>query len=302
MQVRFLPVAPFMKDYQLIDSGNNEKLERFGPYLLRRPDPQALYPKRLSDGEWNKADAVFETHTGKGKWKKNSDIPETWVTTFDSLLFSTTLGTFKHVGIFPEQEENWNWLKETIKKGLETTSVETKNGEKRTVRVLNLFAYTGGATLACLSAGAEVVHVDASQGIVDVAVKNAELSGLRNKPVRFIVDDVKKFVARELKRGNTYQGIIMDPPSYGHGPKKEVWNIENHLMPLIDDAKKLLSSDALFFLVNGYSAGYSAQAYGNNLISLEKKGGAVETGELMIQEKDEGRKLPAGLFARWRKI
>ena len=280
-----------MTTYHLIDSGDGEKLEQFAEFVLRRPDPQALYPKRLPIGEWEKADATFEIREGKGKWNKAREFGDIWVTQFDDLSFSTTLGSFKHVGVFPEQETNWNWLKETTAKSV---------GEGKKVSVLNLFAYTGGATLACLSAGAEVVHVDSSQGIVDIAVKNAELSGLREKPVRWIVDDVKKFVAREIKRGNKYHGIIMDPPSYGHGPKKEVWNIEEHILPLIQDARELLHSEALFFLVNGYSAGYSPLAYANNLESLTKRGGVVESGELTIPEKDGKRVLPAGMFARWR--
>ena len=280
-----------MTTYHLIDSGDGEKLEQFAEFVLRRPDPQALYPKRLPIGEWEKADASFEIREGKGRWNKAREFPDTWVTQFYDLSFSTTLGSFKHVGVFPEQETNWKWLKETIAKSV---------AEGKKVSVLNLFAYTGGATLACLSSGAEVVHVDSSQGIVDVAVKNAELSGLREKPVRWIVDDVKKFVAREIKRGNKYHGIIMDPPSYGHGPKKEVWNIEEHILPLIQDAKELLHSKALFFLVNGYSAGYSPLAYANNLESLTKRGGKVESGELVILEKDGKRALPAGMFARWR--
>ncbi|MFA6297116.1 MAG: class I SAM-dependent methyltransferase [Candidatus Paceibacterota bacterium] len=280
-----------MTTYHLIDSGDGEKLEQFAEFVLRRPDPQALYPKRLSIGEWEKADATFEIREGKGKWNKAREFPDTWVTQFDDLSFSTTLGSFKHVGVFPEQETNWKWLKETIAKSV---------AEGKKVSVLNLFAYTGGATLACLSAGAEVVHVDASQGIVDVAVKNTELSGLKEKPVRWIVDDVKKFVAREIKRGNKYHGIIMDPPAFGHGPKKEVWNIEEHLVPLIQDAKELLHSESLFFLVNGYSTGFSPLAYANNIESLTKRGGQVESGELSIPEKDGKRALPAGMFARWR--
>ena len=280
-----------MNTYKLIDSGDGEKLEQFAEFILRRPDPQALYPKHLPITEWEKADATFEIREGKGKWNKTKDIPDTWLTIIDDMTFSTTLGSFKHVGVFPEQESNWKWLKETISKEV---------GEDKKVSVLNLFAYTGGATIACLSAGAEVVHVDASQGIVDVAVKNAELSQVKEKPVRWIVDDVKKFVAREIKRGNKYHGIIMDPPAYGHGPKKEVWNIEEHLVPLIQDAKELLHPEALFFLVNGYSAGYSPIAYGNNLESLTKKGGQVESGELVIPESEGIRALPAGMFARWR--
>ena len=280
-----------MTTYKLIDSGDGEKLEQFAEFVLRRPDPQALYPKRLPVGEWEKADATFEIREGKGKWNKSKDIPDTWLTMIDDMTFSTTLGSFKHVGVFPEQESNWKWLKETITKEV---------GEGKKVSVLNLFAYTGGATIACLSAGAEVVHVDASQGIVDVAVKNAELTGVKEKPVRWIVDDVKKFVAREIKRGNKYHGIIMDPPAYGHGPKKEVWNIEEHLVPLIQDAKELLHPETLFFLVNGYSAGYSPIAYANNLESLTNKGGQVESGELVIPESEGTRALPAGMFARWR--
>lgn len=271
-----------MNSYSLIDSGNSEKLERFGDFVLRRPDPQALYPKRLSESEWKKADAVFLDK----KWKTNKDIPESWITEFEELKFATTLGSFKHVGVFPEQQENWKWLKDTIK--------------GKPLKVLNLFAYTGGATMACISAGAEVVHVDSSQGIVDVAVRNIELSNMSDKPVRWIVDDVKKFMAREINRGNKYDGIIMDPPAYGHGTKKEVWNIEDDLLPLIEDAKKLLSSDPLFLLINGYTAGYSKVAYGNNLLSLLKKGGEIETGELLIEENEGKRSLPAGIFARWR--
>jgi 23S rRNA (cytosine1962-C5)-methyltransferase len=280
-----------MNTYELIDSGNNEKLERFGAYVLRRPDPQALYQKSLHESEWAKTDAVFETHTGKGKWRKNSEMTDPWPTVIEGITFSTTLGSFKHVGLFPEQVSNWKWLKETIEKGKES---------RKEIKVLNLFAYTGGATLACAMVGAEVTHVDASQGIIDVAVKNAELSGLKEKPIRWIVDDVKKFVAREIKRGNKYHGIIMDPPSYGHGPKKEVWNIEEHLLPLIEDTKDLLHPEALFFLINGYSAGYSPLAYANNLASLAKRKGIVESGELSIEEKSGGRSLPAGIFARWR--
>lgn len=286
-----LLTTPKTPDYELLDSGEGEKLERFGPYILRRPDPQALYPKLLPDAEWKKAHASFEVRGGKGKWYKDLEIPEFWNVSFGDLSFSATLGSFKHVGVFPEQYSNWQWIKEAVTKRI---------SEGKKVSVLNLFAYTGGATLACLAAGAEVVHVDASKGIIDVARKNTELSGVGQKPVRWIVDDVKKFVAREIKRGNRYHGIIMDPPSYGHGPKKEVWNIEADLLPLLEDAKALLHEEGLFFLVNGYSAGYSPLAYANNLENLTKKGGRVESGELALMETGEKRALPAGIFARWR--
>jgi len=279
-----------MTDYRLIDSGNEEKLEQFGDFVLRRPDPQALYPKSLSIVEWDKAHASFVSFLGKGRWKKNVEIPETWPIQVGGLTFSATLGSFKHVGVFPEQETNWKWMQELITKRI---------AEGKKVRVLNLFAYTGGATLACASAGAEVVHVDASSGIVKVANKNAELSNLNNNPVRWIVDDVKKFVAREISRGNTYEAIIMDPPSYGHGPKKEVWDIKKDFLPLVEQAKQLISQEGLFFLLNGYSAGYSPVAYENNLLSLKKKGGETSSGELYIEEKEGGRRLPAGIYARW---
>jgi len=279
-----------MKNYHLIDSGNEEKLEQFGSFVLRRPDPQALYPKSLSTTEWDKAQASFGSFLGKGKWKKNVEIPDTWPVQLGGLTFSATLGSFKHVGVFPEQETNWKWMQELI---------ANRVAEGKKVRVLNLFAYTGGATLACVFVGAEVVHVDASNGIIDVANMNAKLSNLEDKPIRWIVDDVKKFVARELNRGNSYEAIIMDPPSYGHGPKKEVWDIKKDFLPLIEQAKQLISQEGLFFLVNGYSAGYSPEAYENNLLSLKKKGGETSSGELCIVEKESGRKLPAGIFARW---
>ncbi len=282
------------KDYELLDSGEGEKLERFRGFILRRPDAQALYQKGLAAQEWEKADAAFESIGGKGKWRMLSDkqIPETWVTSFEGISFSSTLGSFKHTGVFPEQFSNWQWLGEVIEERLKT---------RDTVSVLNLFAYTGGATLACLKVGAEVVHVDASSGIIENARKNAELSGLQDRKVRWIADDVKKFVAREIRRGNRYHGIIMDPPSYGHGPKREVWDIETDLLPLIEGAKQLLHEEGLFFLINGYSAGYSPVAYANNLLSIkEKKGGVIESGELVIEESASKRLLPAGIFARWR--
>jgi 23S rRNA (cytosine1962-C5)-methyltransferase len=297
MQLHLLTTAP-SADYELLDSGEGEKLERFGPWTLRRPDPQALYPKRLSRDAWDAAHAAFETHGARGKWRvtraagaTGEAMPDTWPVAFGTLTFSATLGSFKHVGVFPEQEPNWQWLKEQV-------SRRAAAGGK--VSVLNLFAYTGGATLACLAAGTEVVHVDASKGIVDVARKNAELSGVADKPVRWIVDDVKKFVAREIRRGSRYHGIIMDPPAFGHGPKKEVWDIEIDLLPLIEEAKSLLADDASFFLLNGYASGFSPVAYAHNLGSLLKKGGTIEAGELSLEEKGSQRPLPAGIFARWR--
>lgn len=280
-------------DYELLDSGDGEKLERFGSVVLRRPDPQALWPKRYTNEDWKKADGVFSSSVGGrgGSWKGKDKFPKQWNVSFPSpkLTFVVSPSSFKHVGLFPEQSQNWAWISEQIK------------AANRPVKVLNLFGYTGGATLAALSAGAEVVHVDGSKVSVGWAKSNVIASGLGNAPVRWIVDDAKKFVDRELRRGSQYDAIIMDPPTFGHGAKGEVWKIENDLLPLLASAYKLLSDHPLFFIINGYSAGYSAIAYGNNLKRLVKDlGGSLEFGELAIKESgDDGRLLPSGIYARW---
>ena len=203
------------------------------------------------------------------------------------LNFEIYLSKFKHVGIFPEQLSNWLWMQDLIKKA------------DRPIKVLNLFGYTGGASIACLKAGAEVVHVDASKTSIEHAKMNAEISGLSEKPIRWILDDAHDFVKREIRRGNKYDGIIMDPPAFGRGPKGEIWKIEESFLPLVDDAKKILSDNPLFFLINGYASGYSPIAYEENLSELKKIGGEISSGELTIEEKDSSRLLPAGIFARW---
>lgn len=275
------------KDYELIDSGNGEKLERFGEFVLRRPDPQALWNKKLSTEKWDTAHARYVPSGRSGSWKKTTEIPEDWQIEMVGLKFGVSLSAFKHTGIFPEQAENWNWIKETLGKA------------NRPVTVLNLFGYTGGATLAAASAGASVCHVDGSKVSVNRASENAKLSGLDSQPIRWIVDDIMAFVKREVRRGNTYDGIIMDPPSYGHGPDKEIWKIEEHLPELIAECKKLLSSRPLFVLINGYAAGFSAIAYKNNLLDMiDSRPGSVEFGELALEAKLGGL-LPAGIFARW---
>jgi 23S rRNA (cytosine1962-C5)-methyltransferase len=276
-------------DYELLDSGDGEKLERYGKFVISRPDPQALWPKNLSIDEWNKADAIFE-HASNQKegWKTKNNLPEKWPVKIGDLTFKIHLGTFKHTGIFPEHLSNWQWLEEQIKKA------------NRPVSVLNLFGYTGAATLACAKAGAEVCHVDGSKVAVSWAKENAELSGLSEKKIRWIIDDVAVFVNREIKRGHHYDGIIMDPPAFGHGPKKEVWKIEKDLVPLLKACEKLLTPKPLFFAINGYAAGYSAIAYENNLKSiLNNLTGEFEKGELTIQESGAKRLLPCGIFARW---
>lgn len=281
------------KDYELIDSGNGEKLERFGQYVLRRPDPQALWAKGLSELEWEKkADAFFERSSKNAKWQYKNDIPKSWNIDFGSLNIKISPTAFKHTGLFPEQFSNWEWMQEKIKKS------------GREIKVLNLFGYTGGATLSCAFAGALVTHVDASKSVINWGKENAELSGLGEKTIRWILDDAHTFVKREIKRGNFYDGILLDPPSFGHGPNGEMWKIEEDFMTLIEDCKKLLSQDPLFLLVNGYSAGYSSIGYLNTISDLKSRlGGVLEHGELTLEESlGENRLLPSGIFARWSKI
>lgn len=276
------------KDYELIDSGEGEKLERFGGYLLRRPDPQALWKKTLDEKEWKNANASFIREGDNAKWRTKEGTPKEWFIELAGLKFLIKPTAFKHTGLFPEQESNWLWIKNEIEKA------------GRPIKVLNLFGYTGGATLAALSAGAEVVHVDGSKSAITWAKQNAEASGLADKKVRWIEDDARKFVQREIKRGNKYDAVIMDPPAFGHGANDELWKIEEDFLKLLDLCEQILSDQPLFVLVNGYSAGYSAMAYENSLSPLVKKfSGQVEGGELTIEELKSGRLLPAGIFARW---
>ena len=278
-------------DYELLDSGEGEKLERFGKYVLSRPDPQALWRKALSPAEWKKADGAFTREEAKGDWSMKPGTPDRWSIEFGGLKFQIRPSSFKHTGLFPEQSPNWDWMRDLIR--------SEAAAKERAFEVLNLFGYTGGATLACAHAGANVVHVDGSKVAMTAARENAELSGLKDRPVRWILDDARAFVRRELKRDRKYDGIIMDPPAFGHGPDSELWKIEEDFLPLIEDCMKLLSDKPLFFLVNGYSAGYSAIAYENDLLPLVAKfGGSIEIGELAIKES-QSRLLPCGIFARW---
>lgn len=284
------------KDYELLDSGEGEKLERFGPHLLSRPDPQALWEKRLSPSEWAKAVAVFKSNAAKGSWAKKMGETKPWTISLAGLRFYLKLSSFKHVGIFPEQSPNWEWIKENLKQ-----KAQSKKLIQKPVRVLNLFGYTGGATLAAAEAGAEVCHVDGSKVAIDMARENADLSNLSGKPIRWILDDAAAFVRRETKRGKKYDGIIMDPPAFGHGPGGELWKIEENFLPFIQNCKKLLSDNPLFFLINGYASGYSSLAYANILGNLMKDyQGGTESGELAIKESGSSRLLPTGIFARWR--
>ncbi len=293
MEHRSILITETSSDYELLDSGDGEKLERLGKVILARPDPQALWLKHLDKKRWQDANVIFKPGEGgkSGSWKVSMGVPKSWQITFTELglVFKIVLAPFKHIGLFPEQYANWQWIIDKIK------------ATDRPTSVLNLFGYTGGATLAALSAGAQVVHVDGSKTAIALAKENATLSKLSDKPVRWIIDDAKKFVDREIRRGNKYDAIIMDPPAFGHGAKGELWKIEEDLTPLIETAMKLLSDKPLFFILNGYSAGYSSIAYENNLKPLVQKfNGVLESGELTLRESSEGgRLLPCGIFARW---
>ncbi|MFA5052454.1 MAG: class I SAM-dependent methyltransferase [Parcubacteria group bacterium] len=269
------------KDYELIDSGEGEKLERYGNIILARPDPQAIWPKTIPE-EWKKAMAVF-SGPDKGKWREKTKLPASWLIDFGGMSFNIRLSAFKHTGIFPEHKPSWSWISERV--------------NKRQISVLNLFGYTGGATLAAAKAGAKVAHVDGSKVAISSAKENAKVSGLDKKPIRWILDDALTFVKREVRRGSKYDGIIMDPPSYGHGPKGEMWQIEKSLPELIGACREILSVKPTFFLINGYASGYSAISYGN-LLAGYFKDKEIETGELTIRE-NSGRLLPAGIFGRW---
>ena len=288
MCVNILKQYNYMNEYELIDTGDGEKLEKFGSVVLSRPDPQALWRKNLPETDWKKADAVFTRSETSGEWKYKKEKLEKWPINFGGLKFWIKPTAFKHTGLFPEQAVNWDWVRGLIE-------------GKRDVEVLNLFGYTGGASLACAQAGAKVVHVDGSKSAITWARENAELSGLAEKPIRWILEDARVFVGREVKRGNKYDAVIMDPPAFGHGAKKELWKIEEDFLPLVEDCFKLLKDEPLFFLINGYSAGYSEIAYKNVLEYLVKKyGGSIEIGELILEEKQSKRALPCGIFARWK--
>jgi len=285
--------------YSLLDSGEGEKLEQFGSVIVARPDPQVLWKKLLPPNEWEKADIYFFRKGEKSGWQFRKKIPERWELQFGGLHFWIRPSAFKHVGLFPEQLPNWEWLKQVISHSARDGSVS--GGKSKVInqpQVLNLFGYTGGATLACVQAGAAVVHVDGSKVAITLARENTALSGLANKPIRWILDDVTTFVKREIKRGRRYDGLILDPPAYGHGPKKEIWKIEKDFLPLLDLCAKILSDEPIFFLMNGYASGYSEIAYGNALYDIISKSN-IEIGELTIQESsNDGRLLPAGIFAR----
>lgn len=277
-------------DYRLIDSADGEKLEYWGKHLLRRPDPQAVWSLKSEKKLWSSADAWYHRSTsGGGKWQYLNEMPDRWTIKYRDLTFNIKPMGFKHTGLFPEQAVNWDWFSDLIKKA------------GRPIKVLNLFAYTGGATVAALAAGAEVVHVDASKGMVTWAKENVVSSGLKDKSIRYIVDDVVKFVQRENRRGNKYDAIIMDPPSYGRGPSGEVWKIEEELYPLIEDCVKILSDNPLFFLINSYTTGLGAQVLINVLtLTIGRKyGGKITADEIGLPMQANNLILPCGISGRW---
>ncbi len=281
------------KDYELLDSGDGEKIERWGSFYLRRPDPQAIWPKDSDFKNWGNVDATYNrSNSGGGHWEYKRDLPKNWKISYKDLKFYIEPTGFKHTGIFPEQGVNWDFTMKKIKEA------------NRPIKVLNLFAYTGGATLASALAGAEVCHVDASKGMVQRAKENIEISRLSDKKVRFITEDVFKFVEREIRRGNLYDVVIMDPPSYGRGPKGEIWKIEDKLFHLIELCMKVLSRNPLFFLINSYTAGFSPTVLENMLrLKLpEYLKGEYSSGEIGLQATQREIILPCGIFARWEAV
>lgn len=279
------------RDYELIDSSDGERLERWGSYTLIRPDPQVIWKDAKKSKLWQNADASYHRSSkGGGSWEKNH-LPDEWQIGYESLGLRFTLRPmgFKHTGLFPEQAVNWDWFSQLI----------SKSGRK--IKLLNLFGYTGGATVAAAKAGASVCHVDAAKGMVAQAKENAALSGLADAPIRYIVDDCKKFVEREIRRGNRYDAIIMDPPSYGRGPSGEVWKLEDNIDQLVNLTAGVLSDEPLFFLINSYTTGLSPSAMGYILALRVKSryGGKIESDEIGLPVTSSGAVLPCGSSSRW---
>ena len=276
-------------DYECLATGNGEKLERYGNIILNRPDPQIIWPK-TNNKIWNKADAhYYRSNKGGGHWEYHKQLPDKWTINYKHLTFKISPTNFKHTGIFPEQATNWDYIIEKI------TTFKKNHDE---MRILNLFAYTGCATMAASSAGAtEVVHVDASKGMTDWAKENMHLCHLENNKIRFIVDDVIKFLEREKRRGRTYHGIIMDPPSFGHGPNKEVWRLEDNIQELLTKSKDILDEDFSFLLINSYTTGLSPISL-NNILSLTFPNTKIETGEIGLPVTDNNLILPCGIYGK----
>lgn len=283
-------VASDWTDYELLDAGDGMKLERWGEFVLARPDPQVIWPRSV--GEWTNWDAWYHRSSkGGGKWEFRRRLPDSWTVRYRHLAFKIAPTGFKHTGLFPEQAVNWNWCGDLIRRA---------RAAGREISAINLFGYTGAATVAAAAAGASVCHVDAAKGMVEWCRQNARLSGLAEAPIRYIVEDCLTFVRREIRRGRQYDAILMDPPSYGHGAGGELWKMETHLWPLLAECRKLLSDEPLVFLVNAYTTGLSPTALGNVMRRLlSDRGGQCATGEVGLPIGDSGLTLPCGIFGRW---
>lgn len=289
-------IADGWKDYEVIDTSSGEKLERWGDYILLRPDPQVIWNTKREHPLYKKLNGHYHRSTkGGGEWEF-FDLPTEWSINYKDLTFNLKPFSFKHTGLFPEQATNWDWFSSIIKR-------EKGKNPEREIKVLNLFAYTGGATLAAAKAGAAVTHVDASKGMVTWAKENAISSGLKDAPIRWLVDDCVKFVEREIRRGNKYDAIIMDPPSYGRGPKGETWKIEEAVFPLINICADILKSEPLFFLINSYTTGLqpAVLSYMLNTVLVERFGGKVEADEIGLPVSANGLILPCGASGRYTK-
>lgn len=283
-----MDVARDWKDYEILDMANGEKLEKWKDVILVRPDPQIIWKRKSFPERWKNANARYiRSSTGGGNWDFNKKVPANWQVKYKELIFNIKPMGFKHTGLFPEQAVNWDWMINKIQHA------------NRDIKVLNLFAYTGGATVACSYAGASVCHVDSSKGMVTWAKENITSSGLQNNPVRYIIDDVVKFVSREIRRGNKYDAIIMDPPSYGRGTNGEVWKFEENISDLVELCTKVLSDRPLFFLINSYTTGISSTVLDNILRLNIKAKGKLSSGELGLPMKDSNLVLPCGIFSRW---
>ena len=282
-------IANNWNDYEIIDMAEGKKLERWGKYILVRPDPQIIWKEKTFPEKWKKANAIYNrSRTGGGAWEFKNKLPASWQIRYKDLIFNIKPMGFKHTGLFPEQAANWEWMINKIKQS------------KRPIKVLNLFAYTGGATVACLYAGASVCHVDSSKGMVAWAKENVISSKLQDRPVRYIIDDVIKFVQREIRRGNKYDAIIMDPPSYGRGTSGEVWQFENNISDLVNLCTNILSDKPLFFLINSYTTGISSEVLSNILrINMKKYRGKITNGEVGLPMAQSDLVLPCGIFSRW---
>ena len=283
-----MEVANNWKDYEILDMANGEKLERWGDVILIRPDPQIIWKSKSFPKKWESANARYNrSSSGGGGWKYNKRMPENWQIKYKDLTFNIKPMGFKHTGLFPEQAVNWDWMISKIKNA------------KRDIKVLNLFAYTGGATVACSYAGASVCHVDSSKGMTTWAKENVASSGLEKRPIRFIVDDVVKFVNREIRRENKYDAIIMDPPSYGRGTNGEVWKFEENIADLVELCTKVLSDNPLFFLINSYTTGISSTVLEDILRLNIKKNGKFSHGEIGLPMRDSKLILPCGIYGKW---